>query len=180
MKTSGNVKHLGLYFWTTSKSTVEVTLPNIESNLLKPRILATKSTHGRATQSYSNQHSPCPSLQTCFHDTACWASTHLGTPLRNPAFSLDQAIGWADSTQEATVANKRISAGLEMGGFRVPHPDETIKRFFNRIYSRKSTAKVTTTMATLPTILYWQDSWTELTDSRLRSIHREWDRNNGR
>ena len=56
---------------------------------------------------------------------------------------MDQASGWTDKTKRRLVAKKRISAGLDMGGLGIPHPDETIQGFqqnlLQKIYRKNRT-----------------------------------------
>jgi hypothetical protein len=67
MKTTHNVKHLGLHLRKTIDSTVEVTLIKIEPKLIKHEILATTPP---TDVLHRAQHSSCPSLQPCMHGTS--------------------------------------------------------------------------------------------------------------
>jgi hypothetical protein len=41
----------------------------------------------------------------------------------------DQAYGWADKAKGRTCSEKRLSAGLEMGGLGIPHSEGVIQGF---------------------------------------------------
>jgi hypothetical protein len=54
--------------------------------------------------------------------------------------SLDQAGGGTDST-EAEISSKMISAGLEIGGLRIPHCDKMIKGFQQNLLRKINMAR---------------------------------------
>jgi hypothetical protein len=140
MTTPDNAKHLGILPGITMDSTVEVTMANIEPKLVKRRILAiTPSTDvfHRATL-----------VTTALIPVYNHVFMALPVELKHtePLFSEILRFLWTKQVDGPTkqkrslVAKKRISAGLEMGGLNIQHPDE-INQGFQLNLLQKSTSK---------------------------------------
>ncbi len=129
MTTPDNAKHLGILLGKTMDSTVEVTMASIEPKLVKRRILATTP--------------PTDVLHRATLVTTAlilvYNHVFMALPVEpkhtEPLFSEILRFLWTKQVdghikqKRRLVARRRISAGLEMGGLGIQHPDEIIQGF---------------------------------------------------
>jgi hypothetical protein len=129
MTTPDNAKHLGILLGKTMDSTVEVTMANIEPKLLKRRILATTPPTDVLHRATLVTTALIPVYNHVF----------MALPVEpkhtEPLFSEILRFLWTKQVDGHTkqkrrlVAKQKISAGLEMGGLGIQHPDEIIQGF---------------------------------------------------
>ncbi len=129
MTTPDNENHLGIFLGKTMDSTVEVTMANIKPKLVKRKILATTPPTDVLHRATLVTTALIPVYNHVF----------MALPIEpkhtEPLFSEILRFLWTKQVDGHTkqkrrlVAKKRISAGLEMGGLGIQHPDEIIQGF---------------------------------------------------
>ncbi len=129
MTTPDNFKHLGILLGKTMDSTVEATMASIEPKLVKRRILATTPPTDVLHRATLVTTALVPVYNHVF------MALPIAPKHTEPLFSEILRFLWTRQVDGHTkqkrhlLAKKRISAGLEMGGLGIQHPDEIIQGF---------------------------------------------------
>jgi hypothetical protein len=122
MSTPSTIKHLGLHLGKTISSTVLTTMAQIEPKAIKRRILATTPPTDVLHRVTLVTTALIPVYNHVFMALPVESKTHREPLLRNSSLSMDQAIGWTDSTEKEIGCQKTHFSRAGNGWTRHPSP----------------------------------------------------------
>jgi hypothetical protein len=153
MATPDNAKHLGILLGKTMDSTVEVTMAAIEPKLIKRRILATTPPTDVLHRATLVTTALIPVYNHVFMALPVEPRHTESLFSEILRFLWTKQVDGNTKQKRRLVAKRRISAGIEMGGLGIQHPDEIIQGFQLNLLQKIHRQGRTNPALNLPTIL---------------------------